>query len=283
MIKSIEWNQKAEERTLTFWASSIYAMNDPMEFRYGFELLMNSILPKVERELGIKDQSLKLSSLWKTADPNMEKLEWYEKITCTLFEAHKVPYIVSFSHKRDFLPMWNTYSCGGKGVCLCFNNWEYAVKGINVDIQGRLHASDVTYGKVDESVYNVVYQKYKEQLVKCSSMEKEEQKRALLNLFITLAIAASSYHKHTAYEYEEEVRLIIAKGEGDNVKHRISRHGRLIPYVEVPVNLSYLSQVIVGPCADSPSVVRELKYLFRQYKGNEKDFIVPSDVPYREV
>ena len=45
IIKNI--SKRENDYYLTFWASSIYAMNDPSEFVYGYNLLTKDILPSI--------------------------------------------------------------------------------------------------------------------------------------------------------------------------------------------------------------------------------------------
>ncbi len=279
MLKNLDRRIPTEESCLSFWASSILSMNDPQEFLYGYKLLQDTILPEIERKMGIKDNNLKLSRLSKIQNGNdVEALN--KAIIEKLYEENSIPYIVSFSENKDFLPMWNAYSCKGRGVCLCFKNNHYLIDGKNVDILNYLHAKKVTYGEVDGSIKDVVHSLY-EKYIEEYKNDRDRIKK-MLSYFATLAVTTSPYHKHKAYEYENEVRLVQFKKSTDNIKYRISKQGRLIPYIEVSVKLKYLEQIILGPCVDSVSIIRELRHMFDFYRGNEDNFIVPSEVPYRE-
>ena len=175
MLKSIDWNIKPEERTLTFWGSSIYSMNDPQEFIYGYKLLQNTILPDIEKELGIRDKELKLSKIVSSLNNDYEKAN--SILLAHIYKEHKVPFIVSFTRKKDFLPMWNMYSNNSTGVCLCFNNCEYIIKDMdNIDIFHRLHAMEVSYGEVSKVIKNVVrslYSKFYEKYRNDNNIEQE--------------------------------------------------------------------------------------------------------------
>ena len=104
----------------------------------------------------------------------------------------------------------------------------------------------------------------------------------MMSSFSALTLVISPYCKHKAYEYENETRLIQFKNSEDDVKYRVNKQGRLIPYIEVPVKLKYLNKIIVGPCADSHSIIRELRNRLNKYIDNRNDIIIPSEVPYRE-
>ena len=285
MLEHVDWNKEPRERDLTFWASSSFSMNDPQEFVYGYKLLQKAILPDIEKELGIEDDTLKLSRLWKIfSDEDIEK--WNNALLDKIYKEQQIPFIVSFSRCEDYLPMWNAYADRGKGVCLCFNNSDYEINDIydfdNINIIPYLHAKDVSYGCVDDVIRNAVLSLYKREIEKNSNEDEIARKQKMLSLFATLAVTISPYHKHKAYEYEDEVRLVQFKESGTDVKYRVSKSGRLIPYIEVPMKLNYLQKIIVGPCADSQSIIRELRIRFHEYMNGNEDFIVSSEVPYRD-
>ena len=265
---------------LKFWASSIYAMNDPSEFIYGYNLLTKDILPLIEKELRIKDDRLKLSQLWRQIEGIHDTKEWDNKLIDAIYESHQSPFIISFSKRKDFLPLWNTYSDRGKGVCLCFDDYEWTNKHDNIEFLHKLHTTDISYGKIDESVFNVVKKLYSDYYRQYKDMPHSEQRVNKMILYLaSLAVVASPYHKHKAYEYEEESRLIEFKKDEHEVKYRCNDRGRIIPYIEVPIKLEHLQKIIVGPSADSASITRELKAQLSSYGITD---IVPSQIPYRE-
>ena len=102
----------------------------------------------------------------------------------------------------------------------------------------------------------------------------------MIDYIVALIVVFSAYHKHEAYQYEQEVRLVKFKNDEKDVHYRCGKNGLLKPYIEVKVKLEYLEKIIVGPCADSESVTRELKNQLRRYGIKN---ITPSNVPYREI
>ena len=269
-----------------FWASSIYAMNDPMEFVLGFDMLCDTILPQLEKEIRIKDDRYKLSKLWKYYE-NKSKRLWEKETLGKLYETHQVPFIVSFSKKKDFLPMWTTYANNGNGICLGFSNNDYHVelKGddANVDIIHYLHAQKVNYLGFDDDIKNTLKRIYTKYYQEYNKADRKHLLGYMMNAFATFSVVSAPYHKHKAYSYEEEERLIQFKTDEADVRYRCSDSGRLIPYIEIPVKKEYLQEVIIGPCADYESVRRELLCEFRKYGINiSKDAIIPSEVPFRD-
>ena len=150
-----------------------------------------------------------------------------------------------------------------------------------MDFLHRLHAMDVSYGKIDDEVKNVAARLYKEYYLRYKDISDIQQRtQMMLNYLVALIVVFSAYLKNGAYQYEKEVRLVKFKEDDKDVHYRIGKNGQLKPYIDVKVNLNYLEKVIVGPCADSESVIRELKNQLRRYGI---DNITPSNVPYRET
>ena len=265
---------------LTFWATSIYAMNDPMEFLHGYNLLKDNVLPDIEKELCITENSFKLSHIWNIIVKETTPSNGIDYLINHIYDNHLCPFIISFSKKKDFLPMWNAYSDKGKGVCLCFNNNEYLYKDDQPIILNKLHAMDVTYKIIDDvssktikNFYNDYYQTYKR------IPDEPQRTKKMIDYLISLIVVFSAYHKNEAYQYEEESRLVIFKHNESDVHYRLSKNGRLISYIKENVKLKHLEEIIVGPCADSEYVIRELKNQLHRY--GIKD-VTPSNVPYRE-
>ena len=273
--------QDGKDYYLTFWATSIYAMNDPSEFMYGYKLLKDIVLPDIEEKIGIKETSLQLSEILKIIEKDITTKDGADYLIERIYDNHESPFIVSFSKKKDFLPMWNAYSDRGKGVCLCFNNSEYLFKDGQPIILNKLHAMDVTYKKIDEVSSNTIKNLYIDYYQTYKGIPDETQRtKKMIDYLISLIVVFSAYLKNEAYQYEQEVRLVEFKKNDKDIHYRIGKNGLLKPYIEVKVNLKYLEKVIVGPCADSESVIRELKNQLRRY--GIKD-ITSSNVPYREI
>ena len=102
--------RNAEDKKLTFWASSIYSMNDPTEFMYGYDICMD-ILQKVEKRLKVSDK-LKVSKLWMDIHDDSSN-DWKEILIHSLYENNECPFVVSFSKLKDSLPLWKMYGNNG--------------------------------------------------------------------------------------------------------------------------------------------------------------------------
>ena len=160
---SICRNQGERLKDFIFWASSIYAMNDPQELIHGFHLLWNKELHIIEKDLKIPKDENRISSIWKDEKNKRTDDEQNQTLLNELYESHQVPFVISFSKHRDSLPMWNTYAHDSLGISLGFENNEYIISHNNngvfdVDMNYKLHAIDVNYGDFEDITRNFLRQ-----------------------------------------------------------------------------------------------------------------------------
>ena len=261
-------------------------MNDPTEYQYGYYLLANKLLPQIEKDLRIKDNSLKLSRIWSNNNETKKNPAiWHDFLIKDNMEKYQIPFVISFSKQQDFLPMWNTYANSGNGIALGFNHYEWSFtpdikNDYKVEVFRKLHAKDVDYGEIGEIPYKVILDLYKNYYKKVSAMEDyQERFNYMIQQLSTFSVIVSPYIKHKAYQYEQEVRLIKFKNDLKDVKYRCNEKGHIIPYIEIPIKKEYLAKIIIGPCADFESVCRTLKSELLQLRIDVP--IIKSAVPYR--
>lgn len=279
--------RNAEDKKLTFWASSIYSMNNPTEFMYGYDICMD-ILQKVEKRLKVSDK-LKVSKLWMDIHDDSSN-DWKEILIQSLYENNECPFVVSFSKLKDSLPLWKMYGNNGYGVCLVFS--EYLVKpfnpnGIEPQIYNSIHLYDVGYGTIHQSEYDIFnkivesrYKKYLSTICQNGCNNIFEKKLSLLCL--TLVICSPCI-KHPSYAYEQEKRLLKYYLEESNQKVQFyEKNNNIISYTEVQIPIDNLKEIIVGPCSDFQSISRSITQLLHSQELNPQDIkIVQSEVPYR--
>lgn len=281
---SLRKNNSKETRlsNFIFWATSIYAMNDPQELVFGYDYLWGRVLRSIEKELKVNDEN-RISNVWREFEK--QENEMNSRLIDALYESHQVPFVLSFSKKSDYLPMWKTYSNNATGICLGFNNSEYVVvpqkDGMyDVIINNKLHALDVRYGTIDDTIkesMTSIYKGYHEQIKNVE--DPSEKRRKKVDFLVMMAQTVSAYIKDKSYEYESEMRLIKFKEEETDVHLRCNAKGRLIPYIDVPIKTTYLQKIIVGPCADYELIKRELSFMLQRYGINV--VFEKSSVPYR--
>lgn len=164
-------------------------------------------------------------------------------------------YIISFSHIKDSLPMWNMYADKGAGIRIAFHAFN------------SLSDTDL--------VLNCCYNE--EDLIhKLNSYSTDSENFSfvmrLTQVYIPLMF------KDKSYEYEKEIRL-IGTFRGREIKYRV-RDGVIIPYVEVKFPSSQISSIMIGPAANQEMTEKSLRK-FLDKRGFEHVKIEHSIIPYR--
>ncbi len=158
---------------ITFWASCAYYMNDPKELCSSFDFIISK-LPEIEDELNIK-YDRRISTWIQEQDESFD--DWLNN---TMFTPESyAPFIISFSSKPDYLPMWSMYGQNGIGVSLCFdaNDFEcsnFLVKGVekvNYEINETCSQKIIT-----------IYKKYIGKLKSPISSKMEQDKNNIMLL-----------------------------------------------------------------------------------------------------
>ena len=113
-----ELTRKHGQEDLLFWASCVYNSNDPREMEFGYKAV-KEILPEYENTC---TNSMNLSEVYSNAEYEKEcKKLLFQKPINGMIGISGVPYTISLSCKRDFLPMWSMYGDNKMGACLKFN------------------------------------------------------------------------------------------------------------------------------------------------------------------
>lgn len=241
-----------------FWASNIFYMNDPQEFYYGHEMLMK-VLEKLEYEWNVEDRFC-VSKIWDQYTSN-DKEEWGHILLNEIHKQGGSPYVISFSQKEDYLPMWVHYANRGKGVCMAFA--DYRNTPIVKDKMGKdyfeiiddLHTSTVCYEDFEEteSPMETIRKMYVSYLDKIY-LEKDEniifQKKLGLLAGLTRFCAPRLKTMHYRYESEKRIIRLLSDNDLSKIKFRTNVNGNIVPYIEVPIPCSQLDYVIIGPCAN---------------------------------
>lgn len=233
----------AKDDFFVFRAGSLYTMNDSQEMLIGYEYI-KKYLPDVEKELGVCDED-KIFNMTKNLKTNKNIKEnygsWVKNDDTTNF-------IVSFSQKPDILPMWALYGDKGRGVCLEFS--PYIIKEFYKDklIDKNLQIESCRYNEKDIEDFvlrnmRIVYRLFLSQ----NDKEKRNNPYTKATYLTTMCCIIGAYVKHPSFEYEKEVRMNIFKNIKD-WKFDDTEYHRC--YTEIPIPLTALKGVIVGPAAN---------------------------------
>ena len=295
----LEQMKKEKSEDLTFWASNVHYMNDPRELEFFYDEL-NKILPELENELDIKGIRFSAFSQLKNTPMGIDidkdiKDNVYNRI-------FRNAYAVSLSKHKDYLPMWSLYGNNGCGLCLVFDRFRFyeCFKGEN---EKGIRIVEMSYKLRDSEIWDVLKDLYKTYYHKIEDKKEGHDFMTIRRTFISEALLRFSLcMKHSAYSYEDEVRLydhviypgdaddILAKADINHVNSKYDKkrdpdvrvkNGMLIPYKKVRIPISFLQTVIVGPTKNTKLQCNAMEILRRNL--NLKFEVQPSSVPYREI
>lgn len=258
----IEYQKKKSLENFTFWAGSIFTMNDPHEMKHGAEVL-EILLPAIEHLFGLSpENSLDIQNL------DREKV---------LKDISKTPFVISFSTNKDDLGMWNMYGDNGCGASLVFSN---EIKPDPLNGVNNTGLVKVNYNKgVDDypnlaDIFNsgiVEWRNYNE-----PDKIKECKERTLSKLYTQLC----PYIKSEAYMKENEARICYSDVPLNKVKFR-TKNKNIIPYIEAPIPIKYFKGIQLGPCCNYELLEQSLSF---QLKICGIDIeIKRSNIPYRKM
>ena len=266
---------------LTFWASSIFSLNDSQEFLHGYEVIQKQIEAyEVRKHL---TQELCLG-------PIMDHHR--NEILDRLFDNEQMPYIVSFSHESDSLPLWNMYGANGHGINLGF--WYYKLdisedvrQGFvvpNVDavfcLCDKLPAKDVLYEglPIPQDAFEKIYRK---SIEGTSNLTGNDLRNEQIKAIATLLFCFAPMIKHKSFSFEKESRYIAYPKDLSQVKFRTNARGNVVPYIKVKVPIKNLRSITIGPCSNYQAVKPVVKAELCKYNITNIQ-IKLSEVPYRE-
>lgn len=300
--KMLKDMKEAGTSNLKFWASNIHYMNDPHELEFIYDELIK-VLPEIEREIGIKE--FPFSSIFSMNSNQGFTIDFLKDIRDNVFNRiFKSAFAISFSKKKDYLPMWYLYGNNGCGLCLEID-YEALNKYIGLDA-GNLakRMFELSYDIKEKNIWNKIlyfYKSYHDVLSEQSENVNPIEQCRVFTARVLLELAP--FLKHPTYSYEEEVRLfyhVIIEGDADDIiakgdvepmngmlgKYNLPevrvRNGLLVPYVEIDIPLNCIKTVIVGPTLYPQLQSEALRVLFR--RAGIKDIrIKESEVPFRRL
>nr|DAD94561.1 MAG TPA: Protein of unknown function (DUF2971) [Siphoviridae sp. ctREU2] len=251
---------KRESKNICLWATRYNCLNDPNEISFGINTIKKLLTKYKERY----SRDLFNGSITPFDD--------FASIVCC-------PFIISFSKKKDFLPMWNTYGSRGNGVSLGFDR-DIIYKNKNNWMLNDCGYYDETK-EADEHVLQNILPKY-----------EQKYGQDVVNGYLNLVAELCSIIKNPYYEYEEEVRLFNFSQSTynkqpiffnpileENIKFR-TRNNEIIPYTEFYLPKQSLKEIYLGPSLDKEFSEEKIRY-YLEICGFGDVTIIQSNAPYR--
>ncbi|MGN0642989.1 MAG: DUF2971 domain-containing protein [Huintestinicola sp.] len=187
-------------------------------------------------------------------------------------------FIMSFSTEKDCLPMWNYYTNAG--------TQGYSIKIDKKKLKSVIETKSEKYGISDFDFYNVIYSTDEKHRI----IQERIEQAYFSNRINTIVDMINEYQylfKHTSFEYEKEVRLIIKvpkiKNQNCNGLGFRARSGMIVPFLQLefdksPSNLVY--EIMIGPLSND-SIAEENLKMYLTYNGYNNYRITSSDIPIR--
>lgn len=268
-------NCTSEHRYLTMWATHAMYLNDPLEYQYGKTQCIE-LLEEIEAEQQVESAE-RLSELAKdNSFVGFQQIMEFSNSTISEQIHDGIPYVISFSRAKDYLPMWQAYAKQGRGIALGFIQEEL----IKCDA-----VIETCYYRVEDEdrhiLKEIVRRYYKEITQKLEHIQDSTMvdwyKMECIN---QLQSQIATFIKHCAYEYEKEVRFKGMKAQ--EIKYRIS-NGLLVPYIEQEIPFDALSEIVIGPTLDAERMKNALDMMiYSKGLGGANLNVKFSDVSYRE-
>ena len=181
---------------------------------------------------------------------------------------------LSFSRKRDSLPMWSMYGKNGTGVMLAFKTAALVNK-----YGDRFQPCIYTGTKYDTNVFNIMkYRKW-----------GDEYSRATPDIKLKVIVCMCSQYimllKNGAFEYEDECRVIgigfpYLNSEKERQTFYRNKNSIITPYIKEYLPKTALQEIWLGP-NNNPKLSKETLEEFLKSKGLSNVKVKTSKVPYR--
>ena len=265
--------RKMKSEGLIFRASNIFRVNDPTEMELGYEAL-KKYLPKYEIDRNIPEAQ-RLSDVYNDVNDETKcKADYRNSIKGNLVEFAQIPYILCFSAKRDYLPMWSLYGKGGNGVCLKFDTYDMIAQNTNCFV------GFVSYQckSISESMERIIDYSYKS----AETKNIDEKIKELSNICLII----SPFFKYKDYKYEKEFRLVFLKHYGSCINNEnlllnlFKIHlNEVKPYVNLSILPCSLKEIIMGPCMNKDVMYDIIKTEADKCNLNLK--VSMSKIPFR--
>lgn len=192
-------------------------------------------------------------------------------------------FIISFSAKKDYLPMWSMYGAHGDGIMLVFDS-RIIRKCLKEDQLIKCVYSDTASIKrlKQESTYPEILKediddinKASEKFLNIIGMGILDTVGAIMS-FIYLFVAG----KHKSYSYESEIRLMVTADNEHPVEYKHSNN-LIIPFVEVFLPKEALKEIWIGPSQDMCRAEKSIQDFLATKKFKHVK-ILRSEAPYRK-
>ena len=269
-LKSILEGIRMPGTNIILRATSALKTDDREELQEGYDFLMN-MLSYIEDGKTKKFRLTNYMDDVRSCDKTKHLSE--EEIKRWFFSGIRTPYIVCFSRHVNELSIWQkSYGRNGEGACLVFDFsamvYENELLNINVPFP-IIYGERLGYVNFKNMFYDLIRWEYNDFIDKVdrlsNSCEITSQK---LQSIEEICGFISSFFKRDKWHDQQEVRIMCTTKEENSSCVKENEKGQ--KYVEVPVPITCLKKVILGPKVND-SYVDEIRERLQLYSFRNED------------
>lgn len=251
-----------DEYYLHLRATRVDKLNDPTEMVMKKKTLVK-LLRYYEEKNNIEEKYRFAKLIDELSDKDIDTLSKYEKI------SHP-PYILCFSTKSDYLPMWSLYGDKHHGVCLSFSD-EIISEISYLDVP--IISGQVAYDnrKKSEAVERALWLQY--------NIIKGEYDTTNINGAITdIFMEISPFIKNRCYKYEHEYRISVHNYH-TTIEPYNTTYDKTHEYITVDIPIRFLKKIMIGTKIPF-HITKELLDVYFKTKRLKID-ITHSKIPFK--
>lgn len=186
-----------------------------------------------------------------------------------------IPFVLSFSTKRDYLPMWRMYADVGHGICLKFNTQKLVAAIENTKLNP---CQGSKYGLCEYTMPSL----FKERIRELKGLYKEPKRwEGSMKLMGSLSELnkSAALLKDSAFEPEQEWRAVFF----DTDYCFKARSNVFVAYKPIKIPVSCLEEIRLGPCSSTNAYNTIIKWVepINQSTCKFEIKVSKSKIPYQ--
>lgn len=262
IINSIE---RSENRnTFVLRATNANQTNDCNELQVGYNFLME-IFSSFENIVNLPEK-MKITN-WEKDITESKTFGIYtiEDYIRWFYDGCQKPYIISLSKRIDELDLWiKPYGRNGEGVCLVFDFSLMNYDNLDIDINcpfSIVYGKRLGYWQITSLFIRIIAFEFNCYLNSIAPhLDKEKMIECKLLSIKEICYFVSSYFKSEKWHEEQESRIMCTTKDENTRCVRIDEKSR--EYVDVPIPISCLKEIIIGP-----KVSDDIVKIVKSYSG----------------
>ena len=181
--------------------------------------------------------------------------------------------MISFCTEGDLLSQWRGYGNAEASFAIGFN-MKKLMKCINSNL---FSLQSCRYLSVEQ--HNEIVDEFTDKVLYQIKQEGElPEAGTLLNAFLEIATTL----KYDCFKEENEWRLVSSVLNENELEFRVCRSS-IIPYYPLKINLSSISEIIIGPCKHQYPLLLSVSQLADKVTKGHTISVKESQIPYRPI